>query len=257
MLLALEGAIVNLLNRELPSLFTGPGSASASFSAHTWDFDRLSVDPVAGEPGPEDAVDELAFDPATPAGPYALTRPPCPGPKRVYLRATSGELVALGNAEVVWDPADRASFSVVPAGGRSLSGFDHLHVMYGVVAAATRLKTLHKLTLQLAGADAGDTEQAFALALATLVLNRDTLLRAGGFAWAAGGYQVEGSVRTLKFSAGSAPATSLRTLALEAELDLRLERLLEEGEGEAISRILSPDRTPGGRSVGMDPAAEA
>lgn len=257
MLLALENAIANLLQRELPSLFTGAGAASATFSVDTWDFDRLSADPVAGQPGPEDAVDELAFDPAAATGPYALTRPPYPGPKRVYLRATSGELVALASAEVLWNPANPAAFSIQPLATRDLTGFDHLHIMYGVVAAATRLKTLHKLTLQIAGADAGSSEKAFALALAVLVLNRDALLRDGGFAWTAGGYQAEGVVKTLKFSAGAVPAPTSRTLLLEAEVDLRLERLLAEDEGKPIVRILSSGRTPGSKPVDIDPAIQA
>ena len=154
MLLALQNAIDTLLKSALSSLFTGAGAAAATFSADAWDFDRLSADPIAGEPGPEDAVDELVFDPAAPAGPYVLTRPPYPGPKRVYLRSTSGELVALRHAEVVWNPADPASFLVVPAAGRALAGIDHLHVMYGVVAAATRIQSLHKLTMAITGADA-------------------------------------------------------------------------------------------------------
>ena len=85
MLLALENAIVDLLKSALPSLFAGADAATASFLLDTWDFDPLSADPVAGQPGPEDAVDELPFNPVAPAGPYALTRPPYPGPKRVYL----------------------------------------------------------------------------------------------------------------------------------------------------------------------------
>ncbi|WP_291992484.1 hypothetical protein [Candidatus Accumulibacter sp. ACC003] len=226
MLLALENAIDALLKSALPSLFTGSGAAVATFSADHWDFDRLSADPIAGEAGPEDAIDELTFDAAAPAGPHSLTRPPYHGPKRVYLRSTSGELVALRGAEVVWDAADPAAFSVVPATGRVLSDYTHLHVMYGVVAAATRLKSLHRLNLQIAGADASSTEKAFALTLSVLVMNREALLRAAAFSWTAGGYQVDGSLKTLRFSSGAAPAAAVRTLALEAEIDLRLERLL-------------------------------
>ena len=69
MLLALETAIVDLLKSALPALFTGAGAATASFPLNTWDFDPLSADPVAGQPGPEDAVDELPFNAAAPAGP--------------------------------------------------------------------------------------------------------------------------------------------------------------------------------------------
>src|SRR6187397_2959232 len=166
MLLALETAVVNLLKSALPALFTGAGAATASFPLNTWDFDPLSADPVAGQPGPEDAVDELPFNPAAPAGPYTLTRPPYPGPKRVYLHSTAGELVALANSEVVWNPANPASFSFAPRPGRELSSFAHLQVLYGVVAAATRLKTKHKLALEIGGSTAAAAEQALALALA-------------------------------------------------------------------------------------------
>lgn len=248
MLLVLQNAIAVLLKSALPSLFTGDAAAVASFSADTWDFDRLSADPIAGEPGPEDAVDELDFDPAAPVGPYTLTRPPCPGPKRVYLRSTSGDLVALHGAEVLWNAADAASFSVVPATGRVLSGFDHLHVMYGVVAAATRLKSLHKLALHIASADAERTERAFALALAVLVTNREPLLRAASFSWTAGGYQADGSLKTLRFTSGSSPGAAQRTLALEAEVELRLERLLGDEDGPPFERLLSPGRSAGSRT---------
>jgi len=53
MLLALENAIDALLRSELPALFAGAGAATASFAKQTWDFDRLSADPLAGEPGPQ------------------------------------------------------------------------------------------------------------------------------------------------------------------------------------------------------------
>lgn len=257
MLLALENAIVNLLKSAFPALFTGEGAASVTYPADTWDFDPLSADPVAGEPGPEDAVDNLAFDPSAPSGPYTLTRPPYLGPKRVYLRSAAGELVALGNAEVIWNPSNPASFTLAPRPGRDLSGFDHLEIQYGVVAAATRLKTLHKLTLQITAADAATAEQALALSLSALVLNRTTLMAQGGFSWNAGSYQAEGIVKTLKFSAGAATAATSRTLSLEAEVDLRLERMLGEDEGKPIVHILSPGKTPGTKPIDIDPAVQA
>ena len=249
MLLALQNAISTLLKSALPSLFSGSAAATATFSGDVWDFDRLSADPIAGEPGPEDAVDELAFDPLAPAGPYSLTRPPHPGPKRVYLRSTRGELVALRSAEVAWKPDDPAAFSVVPGAARDLSGYDRLHVMYGVVAAATRLRSQHTLTLGIAGADAESAEKAFALALAVLVMNREGLVRGASFSWSAGDYQVEGSVKALKFSSGSSPGPALRTLALEVEVDLRVDRMLTEGEGRPMARILAA-----GEGTGSDAA---
>lgn len=237
MLLALQDAIDALLKSALPSLFAGDAPVQLTFSPDSWDFDRLSADPIAGEPGPEDAIDELCFDPSAPGGPYSLTRPPYPGPKRVYLRSGTGELVTLRHGEVVWSAVDPASFALVPAAGRVLSGCDHLHVMYSVVAETTRMKSLHRLALRIAGHDAGSAEQAFALALAVLVMNREALLRAAAFSWAAGGYQVDGTLKTLKFTAGSTPAASERQLALEAELELRLERLYGNDDQLASAQL--------------------
>jgi|SRR5437868_3186696 len=257
MLLALENAIVDLLKSALPSLFAGAGAATATFPTDTWDFDPLSADPVAGQPGPEDAVDELPFNPVAPAGPYALTRPPYPGPKRVYLHSAAGELAALGNAEVIWSPANAAAFSLAPRAGRDLSGFDHLQVQYGVVAAATRLKTKHKLTLEIGASTAAAAEQALVLSLSVLVFNHDALMRQGGFSRTSGGYQAAGNVKMLKFSSGSAAAASSRSLLLEVEMDLRLERLLGADEGKPILHILSPGKVPGTKPIDIDPALQA
>ena len=257
MLLALETAITELLKSALPALFTGASAATASFPLNSWEFDPLSADPVAGQPGPEDAVDDLPFNPAAPAGPYTLTRPPYPGPKRVYLRSAAGELVALGNGEVAWNHANPAAFSLTPRAGRDLSGFDHLQVLYGVVAAATRLKTKHKLALEIGASSAAAAEQALALALSVLVLNRDALMAQAAAAWNSGNYQAKEVVKALKFSSGSAAAPASRSLLLEAEVELRVERLLGPDEGKPIRQILSPGRTPGSKSVDIDPAVQA
>jgi hypothetical protein len=256
MLLALENAIVALLKNAFPALFTGTTPATVTFPNDTWDFDPLSADPVAGEPGPEDAVDDLAFNPSTPAGPYTLTRPPYPGPKRVYLRSATGDLVALSNTEIIWDPLNAASFTFAPRPGREVSGFDHLEILYGVVAAATRLKTLHKLTLQITAADAGTVEQVLALSLSALALNRDSLMSQSGFSWNSGSYQAQGVVKTFKFSAGAATAAS-RTLSLEVEVDLRVERILGENEGKPIVRILSEGQPVGTKTVDIEPIVQA
>lgn len=257
MLLALQSATDTLLKAELPSVFTGAGAAALSFAGHTWEFDRASADPIAGEPGPQDAVDDLLFNPLAAAGPYLLTRPPYPGPKRVYLRSPGGELVALGHQEIVWNAADSRSFSLAPRAGRALAGFDRLRVLYGVVAAATKLKMLHRINLTVTAVDAAAAERAFSLALSTLTMNREALLAAGGFAWTADGYQVAGSVKSLSFATGSSPAANARSLALTAEVDLLLERLLAADEGRPIARIFSPGHAAGTRPVAIDPAVEA
>ena len=257
MLLSLQNAVAELLTTAFPALFTGAGAVTLDYSLDNWAFDAASADPVAGEPGPEDAVDAVAFDPAAPSGPYALTRPPYPGPKRVYLRSAAGELVALLPAELLWNPANAAAFTLQPRPGRVLTGFDQLEVHYGVVAAGTRLKTLHQLTLTLGGTDVAMAEQALVLALAALSLNRDALRRQAGFAYNAGGYQTQGSLKSLSFVNGTSAATFGHRLILNAELDLKVQRLLGADEGQPIVHILSPGKTPGSRPIDIDPAVQA
>jgi hypothetical protein len=257
MLLALETAIGSLLKSALPTLFTGAGAATAAFQNEAWDVDPLSADPVAGEPGPEDAVDDLPFNPALPLGPYTLTRTPYQGPKRVYLKSSAGELVALSPAEVVWNPLNASSFTLVLRPGRDASGFDHLRILYGVVSAATHLKTKHRVTLQLAASDEPTVEKVLALSLSVLAMNHGALMNQGGFAWMSPGYQAGGVIKTLKFVSGASPTSTTRTLDLIVEIDMRVERLLGVDEGKPIAWILSPGKLAGGKSIDLDPAVEA
>ena len=256
MLLALETAIRGLLESALPALFTGASAVQLAFGDDAWTFDALSADPVAGEAGPEDAVDQLAFDPNAPAGPYTLTRPPYPGPKRVYLRSPAGELVALSPGELTWSSTDPRSFTFQPRAGRDVSAFSQVSVQYGVIAAGTQLKVLHRASLVFSAADAARAEQAVTLAIAVLALGRETLMQQGAFAFTSGGYQARGTIKTLAFSGGTTVATQ-RTLLLTAEVDLKVQRLLGEDEGTPILEIRSPGRAAGRRPVDIDPAVEA
>jgi len=255
MLLALQTAITALLGDSLPALFVGDGGVQTSYGLDSWTFDPNSADPVAGEPGPEDAVDLLPFDPMAPTGPYALTRPPYPGPKRVYLRSAVGDLIPLSPIELNWDLADAKAFSVLPRPGRELEGFNQLEVHYGVVAAGSSLKLLHQATLSLSAADDETAAQVAALALAVLLLNRDTLRQQAGFAFNGGSYQAIGSFKKLSFVAGTVNGT-VATVNLTAELALRVERLLGEDEGLPIAQILSPGRPASGRKVDIDPMVQ-
>lgn len=255
MLLALQSAITSLLQSSLPALFSGAGAVGVAFGSDSWTFDPLSADPVAGEPGPEDAVDRLAFDPASPAGPYALTRPPYPGPKRVYLRSPAGDLIAVSATELSWNPANPASFGFQPRPGRELDGFDQLEVHYGIVAAGSQLKLLHQATLTLTAADATAAAQALSLALAVLALNRETLREQAAFSVGSGSYQAAGALKTLSFTGGST-AGGTATLQLAAELDLKVQRLLGDDEGQPIQHIVSPGRPIGDRPVDIDPVVQ-
>ena len=257
MLLNLQTAIADLLKTALPALFTGAGALTVSFALDNWRFDTSSADPVAGEPGPEDAVDLLLFNPAAPAGPYQLTRRPYPGPRRVYLRSATGDLVALLPAELAWDALDARILSLRPRAGRDLAGFNQLELQYGVVAAGTRLKTLHQLTLSLASADPAMAEQAMVLGLAALALNREALRKQAAFAYATPGYQAQGTLKSLSFASGTSTAATGHRLLLSVEIDLRVQRLLGADEGKPITHILSPGKAVGGKSVDIDPAVQA
>ncbi len=253
----LRNAITALLKSALPTLFTGTGAVVVSFVADDWTFDPSSLDPVAGEPGPEDAIDRLAFDPVAPAGPYLLTRAPYPGPRRVYLRSPAGELVALLPAELSWSTSDPKSFGVQPRPGRDLRGFDQLEVHYGVVAAGTQLKVMHQLAIGLATGDAAKLEQALSLALAVLTLNRETLRAQAAFSHSAGNWQADGTLKTLGFVSGSSPPSGGHRLVASAEVNLRLRRLLGADEGQSIVRIVSPGREAGTKAIDIDPAVQA
>ena len=127
---------------------------------------------------------------------------------------------------------------------------------YGIVAAGTQLKALHKASLTFSAADTAKAEQALTLALAVLVLNRDALREQGAFAFNSGGYQVRGALKTLGIAGGGVTAAA-RTLQFSAEVDLNVQRLLGEDEGKPIVQILSPGRPADGRRIDIDPAVEA
>jgi len=257
MLLNLQTAIADLLKTAFPTLFTGAGAVTITFALDNWSFDASSADPVAGEPGPEDAVDLLLFNPAKPAGPYPLTRKPYPGPRRVYLRSAAGDLVALLPAELAWDALDSRRLTLQPRPGRDLTGFDRLEVQYGVVAAGTRLKTQHLVTLTLAATDPAKAERGLVLGLAALALNREALRAKAAFAYTTPDYQAQGSLKSLSFVSGASAAASGHRLLVNAEVDLRLQRLLGADEGKPIAFILSPGKPAGGKSIDIDPAVQA
>lgn len=257
MILALQSAIAALLETSLPEIFSGATPATVTFPEDNWNFDPLSADPVAGEPGPEDARDILPFDAAAPAGPHTLTRAPYPGPKRIYLRAASGERMALSKAEINWDANNPHIFTLAPRADRALEDFNQLEVLYAVVSAATQIKTLHKFTLQISAADGPGTETAFALALSVLTLSRATLMEQGGASWTSSGYQAQSVIKELKLSAGAIPSATTRQLKMTVQVDLRLQRLLAEDEGKPIERILSPGQEASTKPIAIEPDVEA
>lgn len=254
MLLNLQAAITQLLRSSFPAQFTGAGSVALSWSVQTFTIDPSSTDPVAGEPGPEDADDRLPFVPATPAGPYQLTRPPYAGPRRVYLLTADGDIAALLPTEVQWDTADATRFTLVPRPGRDLLVFSQVQVLYGVVAAGTTMKTQQQVTLTLSGADAPKSEQGLALAMAALGLNREALRQQAAFVYQAGRYRTQGTLKSLSFTGGGSEVAGPCRLVINAEIDLKLQRQLNADEGTPITRIVTPGREGSGRRIDIDPA---
>ncbi len=259
MLFALQSALSGLLKASLPSLFGGASPpVTLAFPPYQWDFDPSSADATAGEPAQDDAVDSLAFDPGAPQGPYTLSRPPYPGPKRLYLLGPGGDRIALTPGESLWDPLNPGSFTLAPKPTRSLAGLDAVEIRYGVTAVFTKLKSAHQMGILIGAADDAKADQAEALALAVFALNREAVKAAGAFSHGGGGYSAQGEIKTLKLRKGTAPGAGARTLILEAEVELKVGRALNEDEGTPILRILSPGADPGSdRKVDIDIGVEA
>ena len=167
--------------------------------------------------------------------------------------------MALSPAELSWDAADPAKFTFTPRPGRLLAGFNQLQVLYGVVAAGTQLKVQYQAALTLTGSTAAQAEQALSLSLAALALNRDALRSGAAYQFAAGGYQVAGTLKTLGFASGTTTGNG-HGILLAAELNLLVQRLLGDNEGKPITQVLTPGRPDlagGGRRVDIDPIVQA
>lgn len=260
MLVALQKAFHDLLKASFPDVFTGdPIPVRVEFPEYQFIFDPSSADPVAGSPVQDDASDSFPFNPASPAGPYTLTKPPYPGPRRVYLKTPAGDRQPLKVAEVAWDPNDSRQLTLSPGPTRVLASYDQVEVLYGVTAVFTQLKSLHPMPVRLLAGEGEEVkaDRAESLALAAYALNRDALMTAGGFTQTGGGYTVQGTIKSLTLQKGSAPSQGVRRLVMEVEAELKISRALGADEGKPILRILSPGRGAGGRKVDIDPSVES
>jgi hypothetical protein len=258
MLLSLQSALRDLLKDAYPDLFDGtPPAVALEFATYVWTFDASSADATAGEPAQDDARDLLAFDPADPEGPYTLTRPPYPGPRRVYLRTPVDERVTLAPAEVSWDPVDSRVFTLHPRPTRTLTGYDRVEILYGVTAVFTKLKSMHSIAVTLSGSDDATVERATMLAMGAFALNRGVVIAGGAFTETEGDYRVVGEIKSLKLTRGSAAGPGMRTLTFEAEVDMKVDRALAEDEGRPITHILSPGVAAGSRTIDVHVDVEA
>lgn len=241
----LAEALEALLTGSLPGLFgdQASGLVSLSISGGSLEVDqRQSADATASEPRPEDRVDILAFDPATPAGPYTLTQPPYPGPRRVWLVTRTNERIPLVPSEVTWDRTNALSFSLALRSQRAVSAVTGVRVLYGVTAIYTKIKALQILDLRLEASDASLLERAEALVAAVIQLNRQRLIDEARTSYEAGEYAATVESKSVTLLSGSSPANDTRLLTLRADVELRAEHALGEDEGIPIERIRTPGR---------------
>ena len=238
----LPQALETLLTGSLPGLFDGEAVGLAVGGGLLEIDQEQSADATASEPRPDDRVDDLGFDPEDPAGPYTLTQPPYPGPRRVWLITGADNRITLGPNEVIWDRTDARSFSLALRPQRDVSAVTGVRVLYGVTAVYTKVKAVQTLDVQLEASDAGLLERAESLVVAVIQLNRQRLADEARASYEDGDYGAIVELKNVGLVRGTGPADDTRLLLLRAELELKASRALGEDEGAPIERILTPGR---------------
>ncbi len=242
MLSSLETALQNLIESALPDLFGGENApVSWNIANRQFQVDKNSLEPAAGEPRTDDRVDSLLFNAATPAGPYTLTQPPSPGPRRISLVTGSGDRIPLREEEVVWNSTAPREFTLALRPSRDVTGITNVRALYGVTAIFTRIKALYTFTVQMEADSNAQLNQAESLVIAVLVLNRESLLAAAQASFTDGNYSSAVVVENLHLTQGVRTAQST-TLTLSAAIELKASRALEADEGRPITKIRTPGR---------------
>lgn len=235
-------ALQTLIATALPGLFSGDGAVTPTIAGDRFEIDPLTADALAGEPRPDDRTDDFAFDPDHPAGPYTLSQPPYPGPRRVYLTTGNADRIDLQAKEVIPDETDARVFTLALRPDRELAGITGVRVVYGVTAVFTLLKAAHTVTVELQSADSAKLEQAAALVVAVIALNRAQLAEAARAGFEEGDYGAHISIKSLQLLGGTRPAPDRHLLTLHVAVELKASRALREDEGRPITRIRTPGR---------------
>ncbi|ASC72319.1 hypothetical protein XM38_032760 [Halomicronema hongdechloris C2206] len=246
----LATAIATLMQTALPTLFSGePPPVQLRVVSEGFDISSEVKESLASEPRSDDRSDTLDFDANSPEGPYTLTQPPYPGPRRVWLVTATGDRSALRNDEVMWDPLSR-QFSLALSANRDLSSVTNLQVLYGVSAIFIQIKATQTLKLELQSTAETTLDQAEALAIAVIELNRQPLIEAAQALYEAGDYGAAITVKQFNLLGSTPIASDQRQLTLDAEFELKATRALGEDEGVPIERILSAGQpSPGDRPI--------
>ena len=240
----LPEALETLLTSSLPGLFEGEAVGLTVVGGLLEIDQEQSADATASEPRPDDRVDDLGFEPQNPAGPYTLTQPPYPGPRRVWLVTGAGDRITLRPEEVVWDRTDARVFALALRPQRDVSTVTGVRVLYGVTAVYTKVKAVQTLDVRLETPDAGLLERAESLAVAVIQLNRQRLADEARASYEDGDYGAIVELKNVGLVRGTTPEDDTRLLLLRAELELKASRTLGEDEGVPIERILTPGRPP-------------
>ena len=239
----LDEALRQLLIDSLPALFGGATPVvQVSVAQDLFTFGAQSAEAEAGEPRVDDQTDQFPFVPATPGGPYTLTKPPLPGPRRVRLTSVLGDRVPLVEGEILPDPNDDRVFRLQPRADRNLAQFNGVQVLYGITSVFVRLQGVQTFVVNLQSADAVRLEQAESLALAVIELNRKRLVERSPESFTDADYAAAVSAISLKFVKATAPAAATQQLHYAAEVAIKASRALAAGEGRPILSIRSPGR---------------
>jgi hypothetical protein len=239
----LDESLKSLLADALPSLFGGATPpVQPTVVSDLYELDASSAEAASSEPRPDDQLDNLPFDPQKPAGPYTISKPPVPGPRRVRLTSALKDRIALRDDEVQWDANDTRRFTLALRPERVLDGINGVQVLYSIVAVFVKLKFAQNFSLQLQSSAADKLEHAESLALAVIALNRQQLIESSMKNFTEGDYGARVDVKTLQFVRGTTPESGKRLLHFRAEVELKATRALTADEGKPIERILTAGR---------------
>jgi hypothetical protein len=254
----LNQALETLLTGALPALLGGaPPAVQLSIAPDILTMDPNSSSAEAGEPRTDDHTDLLPFAVANPTGPYSLTQPPAPGPRRVSLVTSADDRISLVPKEILWDAADSKKFTLQPRPDRDLGSVTGVEVLYGVTAVFVKMKGIQNLSVLLQSSDAAKLSQAEALVMAVIDLNRKQLVNASAATFTDGDYTSVITISSLKVIGTSGPAANTRSLECQADVELKATRALGADEGKPIQVIRSPGLTvnaahPVNINIGVD-----